>query len=267
MEQKIIDLSFLELLISIATLLIPFLFFWIYKIRLIKSVIISVIRMIIQLTLVAIYLEWIFDKNNAWINSAWILVMLLVSVFTTIRRAELHWKNFAIPLFISGFTTIFIIDAFFLGYIIKLKYIFDAQYLIPISGMLLGNALNNNIIGLNSYYKGLKEKEELYQFLITNTGNKKLALQPFLETAIRKALNPMIATISVLGLISLPGMMTGQILGGVDPSIAIKYQFLIMIAIFVGCTMNLFLSIILANKNAFDSYDNFKSDEIVKEIN
>jgi len=262
--KPIIDINIWELLLSFLMMIIPLFFLYIYKIKLIKSTLIGVLRMGIQLALVAVYLEWIFDQNNAWINSIWVMIMILVGVFTTIIRASLNWKTLALPLFIAGLTSIFIIDAFFLGFIIKLDYLFDARYFIPITGMILGNSLNHNIIGLSTYFKALKEKSDLYQFLLSNTGSSKLALRPFIGEAVKQAINPMIATMSVLGLISLPGMMTGQILGGSPPSIAIKYQIMIMIAIFVGCTLNLFLSIILVNRFAFDRYQNFKAKEIIK---
>jgi putative ABC transport system permease protein len=87
-----------------------------------------------------------------------------------------------------------------------------------------------------------------------------LALRPFIGESIKSGLNPLIGTMSVIGLISLPGMMTGQILGGSSPVIAIKYQIMIMLAIFAGCTINLFLSIILSNRFIFDVYGKLKMD-------
>ena len=262
--KSIIDINIWDLLLSSTMILIPLAFLYFYKIRLIKTTLIAMLRMAVQLSFVAVYLEWIFDQNNAWINVLWVFLMILVSVFTTINRASLRWKKLLLPLLIAAITSVFIVDAFFLGFIIRLDYVFDARYFIPITGMILGNALNHNIIGLSTYFRALKEKSELYQFLLSNTGNPQLALRPFIGEAIKQAINPMIASMSVMGLISLPGMMTGQILGGSSPAIAIKYQIMIMIAIFVGCTLNLFLSLILVNRFAFDRFQNFKVDEIMK---
>ena len=261
--NSIIDIGIKELLLSFAILALPIAFLYYYRIRIIKSTLVSIARMVLQLSLVAVYLEWIFELNNPWVNSLWVLIMIVVGVFTTIKRASLNWKPFLLPLFISGLTSIVIIDAFFLGLIIQLDYVFDAQYFIPITGMVLGNALNHNIIGLRSYFKDLNEKSDLYQFLLTNTGNNmKLTLRPFLGEAIKQALNPLIANISVMGLISLPGMMTGQLLSGSSPAIAIKYQIMIVLAIFAGCSINLFLSIMVSNRFVFDKYHNLQNDKI-----
>lgn len=256
--NAIIDIEILDLAIGFIILVIPFFFFIYYKVKVIKDAFISVGRMILQLMLVAMYLEWIFEMNNAWINILWVTVMIFVGIFTTIKRVGLNWKHFVIPFFIASVSSVVIIDAFFLGFVIKLDYVFDARYFIPITGMILGNSINHNVVGLSSYYNGLKEKVEMYYFLLTNTGDQKLSIRPFIANAIKQGLNPLIATMSVIGLISLPGMMTGQILGGSSPVIAIKYQVMIMLAIFVGCTINLVVSIIISNAIIFDAYGRFR---------
>ncbi len=242
-----LDISIWKLGLSFTLLVIPFLLFAYYKIPLIKGTIIGAIRMVVQLSLIAVYLEWIFDINNPYINALWVIVMIFVGVFTIINRSQLEWKSFIIPFFLSSVTAVVFVDSLFLGLVIDLDYHMDARYLIPITGMILGNSMNNNIIGLTVYFKGLKEKQELFYFLKINTNSQKLALRPFMSEAIRQSLNPMVATMSVIGLISLPGMMTGQILSGTSPVTAIKYQIMIMLAIFVGCAINIFLSLQFAN--------------------
>ncbi len=251
-----IDISITDLIYSLLLTIIPLSLFYIYKIPLIKSAIVSIVRMVVQLALVALYLEAIFRLNNLYINLLWVLAMIFVSVITSIKRVALNWRLFIIPLFVSGISTVFIVDALFLGAILKLNNLFDARYLIPISGMIIGNMLNHNIVGLNSYFNGLNVKSELYYFLWNNTNKKKLALQPFVNEAFNNALNPLIASMAVIGIISLPGMMTGQILGGSSPFIAIKYQIVIMVAIFIGSTVNLFLSIMFSNFIVFDKSSN-----------
>ncbi len=261
--SSIIEISIWKLIISMGMFVIPFGFLLYYKIPLIRSIVVAVIRMALQLSLIAIYLEWIFEINNKWINMLWVFVMIFVGVFTAIKRIGLYRKYFVLPLTLSAITAVIIIDAFFLGYVLKLDYLFDARYFIPITGMVLGNSMNHNIVGLSTYFRGISEKSDLYYFLLTNTGDKTLTRRPFVKQAITQGLNPLIATMMVIGLISLPGMMTGQILGGSSPAMAIRYQIMIMVAIFVGCTTNMFLSIIFSNQFIFDKYGRLKKN-IVK---
>ncbi|WP_372753332.1 ABC transporter permease [Labilibaculum sp.] len=256
--KEVADIGFDRLLLGLFLMLIPLMGFIYFKVKIVKETVISVLRMVIQLALVALYLEYIFKWNNVWLNVIWVAVMIVVGSFTTIKRAGLSYHYFAFPFITSGLISLLIVDAFFLGFVIQLDYVFDARYFIPISGMILGNSLKHNIVGVSHYFSRLKKEQDLYYFLLINSSSKKNSLAPFIRSAIKSALNPMIASMSVIGLITLPGMMTGQILGGSSPAIAIKYQILIMIAVFVGCSINLMLSILMANRFVFDSYGRMK---------
>ncbi len=262
--SNITDINTIDLALGFLVMVIPVSFFLYFKIKMVQSVLIALVRMAVQLSLIAFYLEWIFEQNNALYNSLWVFVMILVGIGTSIRRIGLNWRYFVAPLFLAAMTSVIIIDSFFLGWIIKLDYFFDARYFIPITGMVLGNSLNHNIVGLSTYFVGLSEKRELYYFLLTNTADTKLSIRPFIEDAVKRGLNPLIATMTVIGLISLPGMMTGQILGGSSPAVAIRYQIMIMLAIFTGCTINLFLSILFSNRFVFDKYNRFKDNVLKK---
>ncbi|MDN5291930.1 MAG: UDP-glucose/iron transport system permease protein [Anaerophaga sp.] len=253
-----IDIGIWKLILGFSILVIPLLVFMHYRIRLIKDMFVSTARMVIQLALVAVYMEWIFDKNNAWINSLWVIIMVLVGAGTIVKRLRMNWRTYLFPFILSGLVSMAIIDAFFLGAVIRLDYFFEARYFVPISGMVLGNSLNHNIVGLTTYFGSLSQKKELYYFLLTNSGSRRQTLLPFIQDALVNGLNPLLANMSVIGLISLPGMMTGQILGGASPAAAIRYQVMIMVAIFAGCTMTLVLSILLSGRFVFDDYGNVK---------
>ncbi len=258
MQNQTVDITYLNLLIALSSFIVPLLLFWYYKVRIVKDMLIGIIRMIVQLSLVAIYLEWIFEQNNFAVNIIWVVVMVFVSVFDTLKRVNLSLRYFLLSFTLAGFISIAIVDIFFLGYVIELDYFFDARYFIPITGMIIGNTLSHNIVGLTAYLKELREKEEFYYFLLTNTNSKKRTQGHFIKDAIKAGLNPLIASMSVIGLISLPGMMTGQILGGSSPIVAIKYQVMIMIAIFIGCTIGLFLGIQAINFVLFDKMGRIK---------
>lgn len=257
---EIYDISIFNLLYGYLLVLLPIGLLIYFKTGLFRSVVIAVVRMTVQLTFVALYLEFIFKLNNAWINMLWVFAMLITASLTTINRSGLKPKYFIVPLFMSVLFSLIIIDVFFLGLVIKLEYAFDARYFIPISGMIIGNSMSHNVIGLSTFYNSLEKEKTLYRFLLINTGSQVEALSPFMKEGIRRALNPFIANMSTIGLISLPGMMTGQILGGSSPEIAIKYQVMVMISIFTACTLNLFLSVYFSNKVVFDELGNLKED-------
>ena len=247
------DISWIDLSIGYLLIIIPVIAFWYYNTGMIKATLIAVARMTIQLFLVGLYLEYIFNLNSAWLNAGWVLAMVIIASFTVVHRSGLTRKLFLVPVLIAMLISIFFIDVYFLAIVVKLDYLLEARYFIPITGMLIGNSLSNNIIALNSFYKGLDRDQVQYRFALANGATRHEALKNFIAEALRKSLNPTIATTSVVGLISLPGMMTGQILGGSDPSVAIKYQIMIMITVLVSSLITVILSIIISNKFVIDN--------------
>lgn len=254
-----IDINYWNLLMGYSLILIPILVFWYYKVRLIKQTIYAILRMTVQLLLVAVYLEFIFKLNNAWVNAAWVVIMLLLASYTTIHRSGLAQRIFFLPVLLTTLVSLVLVDAFFLGIVIRLDFLFESRYFIPISGILLGNTMRTNIIAMSHYFNKLKQDHLLMQFYLANGATRKEATVPFIREALKMAFNPTIANISVIGLITLPGVMTGQILGGSDPTIAIKYQIMFMISIFVSAMITVFLSLLMTQKRVFDEYDNLKN--------
>lgn len=255
--DKSVDISWLSLGLGFLLLIIPLLILWYYKTRLIKPMLIAFARMFVQLFLVGIYLKYIFLWDKWWINALWVLVMIIAAGFTITKRTELNLKLFLLPITI-GFTANVIINGLVIGFIILgFDNLIKAQYMIPIYGMLIGNSIGSTIVGLRSLYKGLSKDEERYRYAIMCGATEGEAIFPFVGEALKSALNPIIANTATIGLIWLPGMMTGQILAGSEPMTAIKYQVMIIVSIFVASVISLFLSIVTSQKVAFDEFSRF----------
>jgi putative ABC transport system permease protein len=263
MENAIIDINYFTLFTGYVIFLIPVGIFWYFKTGLVKPALFSVARMTIQLLLLGLYLEYIFKWNNTWVNLGWVFIMLIIAAYTVVKRSNLATKLFIIPVLLAIGISLLIIDTFFIGYIIRLDYFFEARYFIPITGILLGNCLKTNIIALNAYYTDLDREQTMYRYFLVNGGSRNQALTPFIREAIKKSFNPVIANMSVMGLIFLPGIMTGQILGGASPGIAIKYQIMIMLTIFTSSLLTVVITILLSNRFVFDDFSNLK-DGVIK---
>ncbi|MEG1555677.1 MAG: iron export ABC transporter permease subunit FetB [Bacteroidales bacterium] len=254
------DISWFNLMFGYLLLLIPIGIFKYYQVGLTKSMLISMLRMSIQLFLVGLYLKYLFQLNDLWINVGWVLLMILVTASTIVRRSKLPRKLLFIPVLLALIISIALVDAFLLGVVLRLEFIFEARYLIPITGMLIGNSLTNTIIAIDNFYSRIQQQQNTYRFALANGATQQEAVHIFIRQALRKALNPSIASTAVMGIVSLPGMMTGQILGGSDPSVAIKYQILIMLTIFVSSLLTIILSILFCNQKAFDACGNLNSN-------
>ena len=215
-------------------LLIPLgIFLW-FRIPLLTRTLIAVLRMTAQLLFVGLYLQVVFRLNNPWINGLWLIVMITVADLSIIRGSDLRTKKFILPLFGALIIGTAIPLFTFLGPLLKRPTLMDAQYVIPIGGMILGNCLRADLIGIRTFYSALKKREKPFLLSLAQGARLHEAIRPYLRDACQAALAPTVATIATIGLVSLPGMMTGVILGGTNPETAIKYQIAIMIAIFTG---------------------------------
>ncbi len=221
-------------------------------IRLNRKIIISISRMIVQLSLVGVYLQYIFDLNNPVLNVIYIILMMGVATYSIIDATPLKLGTIVIPIMISLLVPNILMLLFFNGVVIRIDQLFDAKYMITIGGMILGNGLSGNIIGLSRFYDGIIEKESVYINDLMYGATTFEALKPHYRQAILACINPTIASMATIGLVSLPGMMTGQILGGSIPLEAIRYQIAIMIAIFVTKYFNLFVALQLTTRQLFD---------------
>ena len=223
-----------------------------------NTTLISTVRMIVQLFLIGIYLKYLFLWNNPFVNLLWVLVMVAVASFTSTSRTHLKAKYMFMPVAIGLFMSAIIIGLYFLIFVLQLKNPFDSRYFIPIMGLLMGNMLGVNVISLSTFYGGLRREHQLYYYLLGNGATQREALTPFIRKAMNKAFTPCIANMAVMGIVSFPGTMIGQILGGSSPETAIKYQMMIVVITFVASMLSLMITIHFAKINTFDKYGRLK---------
>ncbi|MDH4201618.1 MAG: ABC transporter permease [Phycisphaerae bacterium] len=222
------------------------------KVPLVSKMFIGAIRMTVQLLLVGFYLQVVFKLNNPWLNAAWVLVMIFVADVSIIRGANLRFRKLALPLFIALLIGIAVPLLYFLGLILRLPDLLEARFVIPIGGMILGNCLRANIIGINRFYHSIAQGEKAFCQTLADGATLAEATKPYLQQTLQDALAPTLGMMSTIGLVALPGMMTGVILGGLDPMTAIHYQIAIMIAIFTGTTITILLGILLTRRVSFN---------------
>lgn len=248
MEQTL-DVAWLDLIFFMLILTFPFLINKKLNLRLEKEMLISVFRMTLQLLLVGVYLEFLFDLNSLMLNIVWLIIMILVGSSAIISGANLPKQHLFLPvligLVISSLPLLFIL----LYFLIQPSPIFHAQYLIPLAGMLLGNSLSGNIVALKSLFTAFNDNKLDYETALSLGAQPAQAAHPFVQSAIKNALAPIIASMTTTGIVTLPGMMTGQILGGIEPITAVKYQLIILVSIFVMLCLSVSTSLYFTIKS------------------
>jgi putative ABC transport system permease protein len=262
--MKTLDIELPQMALLYGLCLLPGLLLWLIGLRLSRDIGISILRMSIQLALVGIYLKMLFDLNNPWLNGLWILIMLLVADLSILRRAGLKVRYFALATFTAIAFSILFSTAYLVILVIQPTHFYDARYIVPLAGMILGNCLQGNVIALERFYSALRKNENEYTTFLMLGATRWEAVRPFFRDAVKAAINPTIAGMATMGLVSLPGMMTGQILGGSEPWLAVKYQIAIMICIFTSTTIASIINLKLSLAIAFNAFDVLKDEVIVK---
>ena len=227
--------------------------------KLLKNTFISMIRMVVQLIFIGVYLAWIFELDNVLLNFLWIFVMAAVANTTILNHTGLKLKKFFLINYVVLITTVLVIQGMFLT-VFDIKTIYSARYLIPLEGMVLGNILRCNIIGVERFFSEIKKRRDEYYLYISLGAESDEAVKSFWQSAYVTALKPQLASLATIGLVSIPGMMTGQMLGGSDPATAVKYQILIMLAIFTSASFSVFTSLYLLKSKVFDSFGRIVDD-------
>ncbi|NKF49159.1 ABC transporter permease [Shewanella sp. WXL01] len=225
------DISWLALGLFMLVLIAPAAINRHYQLGLGREMLVAISRMTVQMLLVGIYLEFVFALDSLALNLTWLAIMLVVGSSAIIGKAKLPKQTMFMPMTLGLLIGVTPILAILMLGVFGPTPFYKAQFLIPTAGMLLGNSLSNNIIALTRLFDAFNEKQAEYQGALALGATPTQAATPFIQSAMQQAFAPILASMATTGIVSLPGMMTGQILGGSDPIVAVKYQIVILVAV------------------------------------
>jgi len=202
--------------VNLSLTLIPLIFVWYFYKKWTgeqTDILYSTVRMVLQLLLIGYALLYLFEEKNSLIGFAIILFMVVASSLITLRNTQektlKEYGTILLAIMISGlFHLILIIE-----FVLELTPFYEPRFVIPIAGMIFANCMNVISINIERFSKEYAQTNDFY-----------LAR----KISFKAAMIPQINSLLAVGLVSLPGMMTGQILSGIDPLIAVRYQMMIM---------------------------------------
>lgn len=246
------DISIIRLLICYLLFLMSFLLISYYKLRLEKDAIFSTLRMTGQLFIAGLVLKYIFKFNIWYVVLLILLIMVFFGVHTIIGRTGIKLRKLFPSLFISmlagcGGTLII-----FIALVVQQSPWYDARYLIPLFGMIVGNSMTGSALALERFYIGIKDDQNDVESLLSLGASPSEASRPYFLKAFKASVLPTFASMTGMGIVFLPGMMTGQILSGAEPFLAVKYQIAIMLAILSSVVFSSFLILKLTTRLIFN---------------
>ena len=229
-----------------------------------KQLAIAACRTTVQLLLVGLILKAVFTH----VQLSWValiaLVMVLVAGYEVSARQSRRftgWWRFGVGT-MSMFISSFAVTLFALGVIIGNQPWYAPQYAIPLLGMLLGNTMSGIAIALDRLTQSAWDQRGRIEARLILGQDWNQAIRELRHDCIRSGLIPIINAMSAAGIISLPGMMTGQILAGAAPVEAVKYQILIMFLIATGTGFGTMIAVWVGSRRLFDERQRLRLDRL-----
>jgi putative ABC transport system permease protein len=258
MNPTIIDLSLWDLVTVYSLLLMSIGLAHILRAGQGRDIFWSGLRMFVQLMIVGYLLHLVFALESALPVLLILVVMTGFAVQTIGARVETKMPNFyrvvgAAILFGCGGMTFF-----FCTLVIGLEPWYDPRYLIPLAGMVIGNSMTGASLAAERMAAEFRERREEIETALCLGSSVKLAAEPAVSSAFRAALIPSVNAMAAMGLVFLPGMMTGQILSGTEPLIAVKYQIAIMCVITGSVALTTFMILRFGYRSYFTSYQSLR---------
>jgi putative ABC transport system permease protein len=218
-----------------------------------KEILISSIRMTLQLILTGFILTYVFDNPNPFITAGIILLMEAFAVYTVFNKFVDKLSNSLkrVIAFSMGVGTLTCL-LYFLLIVVRVNPWYDPQYFIPIAGMFVGNSMTGMSLGVKSLLEGMTTQRAMIEEALILGATPNVASRSVVNSAFDSAILPTINSMVGMGIVFLPGMMTGQILSGTAPTTAIAYQISIMLGILGAVALSVIIMLQLGYRTFFN---------------
>lgn len=247
-----VPLGWVDLAIAAALVLVAGAVSVALRLQLERRLAMASVRTVVQLLLVGYVLEWVFDVDVPWAVLGVLALMIVAAGRAAVQRASRTFRGAYLASFatlaLTGTATTFTVT----GAVIGVEPWWQPQYVIPLLGMVLGNSLTGISLCLDSLLESLDEGRHRVEAELALGATRWEAARSPLTEAVRRGMIPIINAMMVVGIVSLPGMMTGQILAGADPLPAVKYQIVVMFMLAAATSLGCIVVALLVFRRLFN---------------
>ncbi|KAM0755353.1 UPF0014-domain-containing protein [Meredithblackwellia eburnea MCA 4105] len=252
-----------QVLISLSLLLLTVLLSLSLNLGIASSLLVAAIRCILQLSVMGVILDKVFKAESPWAVAAMSFVMILLGANeVTFARSKRRPDGLFLSSLTSLLASVIPITVFGARLAIVHDPFWSPQSFIPILGMITGNAISGTAVATSVVIKELVDNRDKVETLLAHGASRTEAVVPVAREALRLALLPTVNQMSVIGLISIPGMMTGAILGGESTQRAAQMQMIIMFLITTTTTICVSLSLLFTLSVLVDSGHRIRADRV-----
>jgi putative ABC transport system permease protein len=257
MENPYLQLSYPQVGLSAMLILVNGAISVLFKLGLERRLLFAAVATVAQLLLIGFVLDWVFRLNRWYLVLALMVAMTLIAGTAAIRRSHMRYPGIWLASIISVWASSWAMGAVALFVLVRVRPWYSPHYAIPLLGMILGNTLTGISLGLDRLGGELSARRGQVEALLALGATRWEAARRPIQEAVRTGLIPIINAMMVVGIVSLPGMMTGQILAGASPLEAVKYQIVIMFLIASGTALGTVSVVLLSYRRLFNSSHQF----------
>lgn len=218
----------------------------------------SACRALLQLCAMGFIMSFVIHSGNPWFVLLLIAFMLVAAVQITLSRAKGVPKGLVGPVLLSLVITMLIMMSTVVELVIRPQPWYAPQLVVPLTGMLLGNTVSALAVGLSRFFESMRERRDEVDTLLALGATAWEAARPSVVSSIRLGLMPTTASLASAGIVTVPGMMAGQIIAGGDPINAAKYQFMVLAAIAALTLLADSVIMVLAYRKCFTVLDQYQ---------
>lgn len=251
------ELSYLQVLVAVALIAINAGLSLALRLGLGKRLLLASARTVVQLLLIGLVLHQIFAMASPLPVLAWMVLMTSIAAFSAVRRTGWRYRGMALDALLAIGVGSWSVTVMALLAVVRAEPVYRPQYAIPLLGMILGNSLTGVALGLDRLGQELGERRARVELYLALGATRWQAALPAIRAAARTGMIPILNAMSVAGLVSLPGMMTGQLLAGVEPTQAVRYQIVIMFLIAASTALATVGATLLGYRRLFNRHHQF----------
>ncbi|MDA8745197.1 iron export ABC transporter permease subunit FetB [Rubripirellula amarantea] len=240
-----LSLSYAELAIAAGLLVINVVMSWRMRLGIGTQIIVSGIRMAVQLAILGLVLKQIFALATFPPVMALATAMTVIAGLSSVGRIENRYTGIRLNAIVAVWASSWLVTAVVIMAIVKPMPWYSPQIVIPLLGMVLGNSLTGISLGMDRYIAELKRRRDEIELQLSLGATRNEATRDAFRIAAKAAMVPILNTMSVAGIVSIPGMMTGQLLAGAPPIQAVQYQVMIMFVIAAAIAMGVLIALTL----------------------
>ena len=224
----------------------------------------AAVRTVVQLLAIGYVLGWVFQYNRWFVVLPLMVLMTLIAGFAGAQRGARTYTGQRVDSVLSIWVSSWLVAAVGLFVVIRIHPWYEPQYAIPILGMILGNTLTGVSLGIERMTEELTARRDRVDMALALGATRWEAAQGPARQAVRAGMIPTLNQMAVVGVVSLPGMMTGQVLAGQSPLQAVRYQIVIMFLIAASSALGTVGAVLLTYRKLFSAEHRFLASRLVE---